>query len=60
MSSIAFISSSVLKLTLLPGVFLAVIVHVTTSAMATGMFRANIILSVERIAVETMGITSGG
>jgi len=60
MSSIAFISSSVLKLALLLGAIPAVTVPVTTSTVASGMFGAKTVPSVEGIAVETIGITSGG
>ena len=56
----AFINSSVLKLELLPGVFPAVTVPVTTSIVAAGTFGANVVPSVKGTAVETMGITSGG
>jgi len=60
MSSIALISSSVLKLVLLPGVVPAATVPMTTSPVAVGMFGAKAIPCVEGTVVEAMGITSGG
>lgn len=47
MSSIVFVSSSILKLALLPGVVPVVHVPVTTSVVATSMFGANLAPSVE-------------
>jgi len=49
-----------LILALLLCLVLVVTVPVTTYVVAAGMFRANVVPSVEGTVVETMGITSGG